>query len=126
MGAEVLAGRSVRAVAVIHMREDAILKEGGNGKRKEKCVPSRDTESARLGNTSQVGMKAREVRTVQVPRESTATEDLILESEAWIDETCPRPHSQASAWTPALCLNMQLKLSGAGSRRHHFLWPPTL
>lgn len=62
-----LAGRSVRAVAVIHMREDAILKGGGNGKRKEKWAPSRDTESARLGNASQVGMKAREVRTVQVP-----------------------------------------------------------
>lgn len=44
MGAEVLAGRSVGAVAVIHMREDAILKGGGNGKRKEKWVPSRDTD----------------------------------------------------------------------------------
>lgn len=62
-----LAGRSVGTVAVIHMREDAILEGGGNGKRKEKWVPSRDTESARLGNASQVGMKAREVRTVQVP-----------------------------------------------------------
>lgn len=67
VGAEVLAGRPVGAVAIIHMREDAILDGGGNGKRKEKWVPSRDTESARLGDASQVGMKAREVRVIQVP-----------------------------------------------------------